>query len=192
MTTPEERAAQWGWHGGAYKKPGSLGWLIAGLVLFGSCALCSVLTSQRKYIWPTRVVVNIPQLAGKSAKEVDTFLGKPTEITPTDDAGTTPGEFRDYKIPGVSPKTTSDGLMVRFYRGNAVHFTLELPEGMASPEDALAMAGIDVQNASHDTLSPLAITWAGTFNGVWFKRVTALRLEADSLKYTVIQAEVVQ
>lgn len=180
------------------------GCFIALAILFGSCILCSIfvgLHDQRETKEPTKAptyipapqveskpLINIPALANKSAKDVDAILGKPAEVTPTNDPGTTPGEFRDYKISGVTPNITSDGLMVRFYRDKAVHFTFDLPGPVGTPEDALLLAGIDVKGASPLVQAPMAKRWVGTFGGVNFKDAAALNL--SDKRYNVVQAEV--
>lgn len=179
---------------------GTSGLLLAILVFFGFGCMCSDTgnrnTGQTPASSPTvpaqtiKAVIDIPGLAGKSAKAVDAILGKPGEVTPTNDPDYTPGEFRDYTIPGVTPRLTSHGLMVRFYRDKAVHFTFELPEPVETAEEALLMAGINVRGVKPHTTATLAELWSGTFNGVSFKDVSAQRLDATYKRYTTVQAEV--
>lgn len=181
---------------------GAPGLLLVILIFFGFGCMCSNTGSQPPpapktppaQSTPTqeeaKAIINIPALAGKSAKAVDAILGKPGEVTPTNDPGYTPGEFRDYTVPGVTPHLTSHGLMIRFYRDRAVHFTFELSRPADTPEEALLMAGIDVRGVNPHTTAALANLWSGTFNGVSFKSLSAQRLDATYKKYTTVQAEV--
>lgn len=51
------------------------------------------------------------------------------------------------------------------------------------------MAGIDVKGAAAKIKAPLAERWAGTFNGVAFKDVAALKMDSGGKKYSTVQAE---
>ena len=140
---------------------------------------------------PVRPVVNTPALAGKTAPEVDAMLGAPAEVTPIENDPTQePGEYRDYRIAGVKDGVTSHGLMVRFTEGRAVDFMLDLPIPQASAETALLMAGIDVGNSRPTVTAPAAKRWAGTFGGVYFKDVAAVKADRGLTftNYTTVQA----
>jgi hypothetical protein len=135
-------------------------------------------------------VVDIPRLMGKSPAELDKVLGKPAAVTRiTDDPDLMPGEYRDYKVENSTGNVTQEGLMVRFYKGQAVHFTFDLPVPTDTPEEALAVAGIDVKGAAPKIKAPLAERWAGNFNGVEFKDVAALKMESGGKRYSSVQAE---
>ena len=101
-----------------------------------------------------------------------------------------PGEFRDFGIKGKVGTVTSDGLMIRFYRGRAVHFTLDLPKALDEPEAALLLAGIDVAGTPPKVRAQLAHRWVGTFNGIDFKDVAALKMDSSGTKYSTVQATV--
>lgn len=134
-------------------------------------------------------IIDIPQLIGKSPTQLEKVLGKPATITKTNDPDMVPGEYRDYKIDNALNKLTQEGLMVRFYKGQAVHFSLDLPRLADTPEEALLMAGIDVKGALANIKAPRAVRWTGNFNGIQFKDVAALKLDTDSSKYSTVQAE---
>jgi hypothetical protein len=135
-------------------------------------------------------VVDIPQLIGKSPAELEKALGKPVAVTKlTDDPEMMPGEYRDYKIENTTGNVTQAGLMVRFHKGQAVHFTLDLPSLTDTPEEALLMAGIDVKGVPAKTRAPLADRWTGSFNGIVFKDVAALKMGPGGKKYSTVQVE---
>ncbi|HEX7318608.1 MAG TPA: hypothetical protein VF297_32165 [Pyrinomonadaceae bacterium] len=135
-------------------------------------------------------VVDIPQLVGRAPAELDKVLGKPVAVTKiTNDPEMMPGEYRDYKIENTTGNVTQEGLMVRFYQGQAIHFTFDLPSPADTPEEALLMAGIDVKGAAAKIKAPLADRWAGNFNGVEFKDVAALKMDSGGKKYSTVQAE---
>ena len=135
-------------------------------------------------------VVNIPQLIGKSPTELDKVLGKPAAVTKiTNDPEMMPGEYRDYKIENTTGNVTQEGLMVRFHKGQAVHFTFDLPRLTDTPEEALLMAGINVKGTAAKIKAPLADRWTGNFNGVDFKDVAALKMDSGGKKYSTVQAE---
>lgn len=138
-------------------------------------------------------VVDIPQLITKSPAELDNVLGKPAAITKlTDDPDMMPGEYRDYRVESATPGVTQYGLMIRVYKGRAVHFTLDLPRPTDTPQDALLMAGIDVSGTAPKTKAPLAHRWSGRFNGMDFKDVAALKMDSAGTKYTTVQADTAQ
>ena len=134
-------------------------------------------------------IVDIPQLIGKSQSDLDKALGKPSAITRiTDDPDMMPGEFRDYRIENTTGKVTQYGLMVRFHKGKAVHFTFDLPRLTDTPEQALLIAGINVEGTPK-IKAPLADRWTGNFNGIDFKDVAALKMDSDGKRYSTVQAE---
>jgi len=137
-----------------------------------------------------KLVVDIPQLISKSPAELEKVLGKPTRITQiTNDPEMMPGEYRDYRIENSIGTLTEDGLWVRFHKGKADHFTVDLPHLADTSEAALLMVGIDVQGAVPNVKAPLADRWTGKFNMIDFKDVAALKMEAGSKKYSTVQAE---
>lgn len=153
-------------------------------LFFVACGL-----THRSAAPPVRPVVNIPALAGKTPPEVDAVLGVPAEVTLiTNDPTQDPGEYRDYRIAGVKDGVTTHGLMVRFNDGQAVHFTLDLPDPQESAETALLRAGIDVRNSRPTVTALAAKSWAGIFGGVYFKDVAAVKADRGFSNYTTVQA----
>jgi hypothetical protein len=139
------------------------------------------------------VVIDIPRIIGLSVDEVEKAAGKPkskTKITSTPEE--MPGEFRDYEVKGTQLALTVHGLMVRYYRGRAVHMTLDLPESAATAEEALRMAGIDVGGAEPRVRASRAVRWSGTFGGVDFKDVAALKMGRDGSRFSSVQATLAQ
>lgn len=135
-------------------------------------------------------VVDIPQLINKSPTELDKVLGKPAAITKlTNDPDMMPGEYRDYRVKNTTPVVTQHGLMIRVYKARAVHFTLDLPQPVDTPQDALLMAGIYVSGTAPKTKAPLAHRWSGRFNNIDFKDVAALKMDSAGMKYTTVQAD---
>lgn len=51
-------------------------------------------------------------------------------------------------------------------------------------------AGIDVKGTGAKTKAPLADRWTGNFNGIDFKDVAALKMDAGGKKYSTVQAEI--
>jgi hypothetical protein len=138
----------------------------------------------------TKPVVDIPRLIGKSPAELEKVLGKSVGLTKiTDDPELMPGEYRDYKIANSPGQLTPEGLMVRFHKGKAVHFTLDLPGPTDTPEEALLLAGIDVKGTEAGIKAPRADRWSGYFNGLYFKDIAALRMFSGGNKYGCVQAE---
>jgi hypothetical protein len=146
--------------------------------------------SQTPGLPAAKPVVDIPQLMGKSPAELDKVLGKPAAVTKiTDDPDMMPGEYQDYKIKNTTPSVTQEGLVVRFHKGKAVHFTFDLPAPTDTREEALSVAGIDVKGAAAKIKAPLAERWSGNFDGVEFKDVAALKMDSGGKKYSTVQAE---
>ena len=101
------------------------------------------------------VVVNVSALAGKSPREVDAALGKPSQVIRiTGNPEQMPGQYRHYKIPG-----TSDETVIRFRKGRAVHFTVYLPEPATHPESAVSAIGIDVMGQYPSMTAAAAKEW---------------------------------
>lgn len=133
-------------------------------------------------------VLDIPSLAGKSPAELEKVLGKSKVKTPiTNYPEQMPGEFRDYRIKSSQINLTLYGLMVRYYQGRAVSFTLDLPNPTASPEEALAVAGIGTKGISPTIKAPMATRWKDvSFNGVAFEDVAVLIHDG---KFATVQAK---
>ena len=117
------------------------------------------------------------------------MLGEPKHVTKiTNDPEQMPGEYRDYKIKDANLHLTTEGLMVRFHKGRAIHFSLDLPTSTNTPEAALLLAGVDLENTAPDVRAPLADRWKDkTFNGVRFKDIAAMKMDDDGRRYTTIQ-----
>lgn len=87
---------------------------------------------------------------------------------------------------------TEDGLWVRFCKGVAHHITLDLPKLVDTPEEALLMAGINVRGKAPQVKAPIADRWTGDFNGIHFKDVAVLKLDASMKKYSTVLTELAQ
>ena len=121
-------------------------------------------------------VVDIPKLMGKSAAELERALGGSVGRTKiTADREFMPGDYRDYKIGQITPLVTRYDLVIRFYKGRAVHFTLDLPRTVDTPAEALLLAGINVRGQAPRVTAPGATRWTGTFNDVAFKDAAAVK-----------------
>jgi hypothetical protein len=169
---------------------------VIGIVIVISFARNSIESEQRVTTVPPiqqiHPVISIPNLANKSPQEIEAILGRSVGLTKiTNEPDRMPGEYRDYKIEGVEPQLTFTGLMVRFYRGRAVHFSLDLPVAFDTAQDALLAAGINVGGTSPKETALLARRWSGRYGGVDFKDVAAIQMGFDGKgKYNVVQAEV--
>jgi hypothetical protein len=141
-----------------------------------------------------QLVLDIPRLANQPPSAFESLLGKPTEITKiTGRREHAPGEFRDYKIPGVaSNRSTRDGLMVRFYKGKAVMFMLDLPRTVTTAKEAFAMAGINIGNRRPDVTALAAEVWNNVIiNGKTYKNVKAVSVKAIQRgSYDLVQVEI--
>ncbi len=127
--------------------------------------------------------MRLDQLAGRAPEAVDSAFGAPASITPVDaTAEHGPGEVREY---AAAPGT----VVVRFQRGEAVFFTVELREAAESAPDALWVTGIDVGGDSPSRSAPLAQWWDRRPGG------DSPFLEAGAVKdhttglYNVVQAK---
>ncbi len=130
-------------------------------------------------------IIDIPKLAGKSPDAIDAALGKPSTVTPiTSSAAQMPGEFRAYKV-----GENREVLTIRFFRGRAVHFTFDLPQVTETPNEALRLVGIDVDDTQPTIKAPMAVRWSGSFGGIEFKDVAALK-NIGSSGFSIVQAEV--
>jgi hypothetical protein len=132
-------------------------------------------------------------LIRQSPQVFEKSFGKATEISETDDPGTVPGEIRDYKIPGAGSYSTTDGMMVRFFRGKAIMIMVDLPTPTGNAATALSQAGIDSKGIAPTVEAVLAHRWRNqTLNGIKFKDVAAHKLDSDGRNFTTVQAEVDQ
>lgn len=130
-------------------------------------------------------IVDIPALAGRSSAFVDSVLGEPSEVTRiTRLPEEMPGEYRDYTLP-----RSPDIMTVRFYRDQAVFFTLFLPSSEPTAERALQYGGVDVAGALPDIRAPAAQWWKGTFGGATFDKVGAV-IDFETNGFNMIQARV--
>ncbi len=67
---------------------------------------------------------------------------------------------------------------------------MDLPDLTDTAEAALLMVGIDVKGAGAKIKAPLADRWTGNFNGIDFKDIAALKMDASVKKYSTVQAEI--
>jgi len=149
-------------------------------------------TTTNSEIINSKPIVDIPKLMRQSPQVFEKTFGKATEISQTNDPGTVPGEIRDYKVPGAGSYSTTDGMMVRFYKGKAVMIMVDLPAPTSNAEAALSQANLNVKGISPTVEAPLAHRWRNqSLSGMKFKDVAAHRLD-DSRNFTTVQAEVEQ
>lgn len=120
-------------------------------------------------------IVDIPQLANKSPEEVEKLIGKAVEVDQIKSHSEYyPGEFRNYEIAGLK-----DSVQVRFYKGKAIAFVLTLPSDKQTKtaEDLAKLGGFDVSSGRQAGV--YAVAFDGTFNGVVFQEVKALKSKVD-------------
>lgn len=113
--------------------------------------------------------VHILALAAPAA--VDAAVGRP-KVTPIENpayAEQMPGEWREYEL-GPDRR-----LMVRFFREQAVVFTLQLDDGVYDAATALALLGIDVGDMPPETVAPAGRWWAGEVDGLTVRKAGATR-----------------
>jgi hypothetical protein len=131
------------------------------------------------------IPVDLPQLADKTAAELEKQFSAPLESSSLGNGG----EYRLYKIAGQSK-----GLAVRFYGGKAKSFNLILDKAFPTSKEALKQVfNIDVGNAAplKDAGEPLSERYQGTFGGVKFKKVSAKKQE-NGRGFIFVLAEVAE
>jgi hypothetical protein len=128
-------------------------------------------------------IVDIPKIAGKSAKELDVILGKPKEGKKI--SGNS--EYRLYNVAN-EPK----GLAVRFLDGRAASFNMFLSKPLGSSQEALLKGfGINVGAipATKNVNEPLTEKYQGKFGEVKFEKVSAKKDEKGT-GFVFILAEI--
>jgi hypothetical protein len=129
-------------------------------------------------------IVDIPKIAGKSAKELDIVLGKPKEAKKI--SGNS--EYRLYNVAN-EPK----GLAVRFLDGRAASFNMFLSKPFRSSQEALLKGfGINVAAipATKNINEPLTEKYQGKFGEVKFEKVSAKKDEKGT-GFVFVLAEIV-
>lgn len=78
---------------------------------------------------------------------------------------------RDYNLATVAkPVSTSQGIMVRFYKGKGVMILVDIPARTDTAEEALLQAGLDVKGSQPNVDTPYAVQWVDqTIGGIKFK-----------------------
>jgi hypothetical protein len=156
-------------------------------IVIGLIAVTTLALAQQKKL----PGVNIPELAGLYSAEIEGKLGKATHKEKVRDlAAWSPGEYRQYDIKG-----NTRALLVRFYKDRAVSFVLTLPKRTESAEEALSMAGFDVNGTPPSVETRGTLVWQNiTVNGIKFEYVDVTK--GDVLfspgKYTELRARVSQ
>jgi len=115
-----------------------------------------------------KVILDIPSLAGKSAKDVDAKLGQPATTTKIpEDGGPIPGEYRNYKVAGLQ-----DAVPIRFKNDRAVKFTVtaEKENQLASAEDFIKLFGFNISPGKQ--IGPNVVLWNDVAG---FKEIQALK-----------------
>lgn len=149
-------------------------------------------TQSSQEIVSSTPVIDMAKLIRQPPQVFDKSFGKATEVFEADDPGTIPGEIRDYKVPGVTNFfSTTDGMLVRFFKGRAVDIMVDLPTPTSNAEAALSQVGLDVKGISPTIEAPAAYRWRNqTFRGIKFKDVAAHKLDAHSSKFTTVQVQI--
>jgi hypothetical protein len=128
-------------------------------------------------------IVDIPKIAGRSAKELDAILGKPKEVKKIANNS----EYRLYNV-ASEPK----GLAVRFLDGRAANFNMFLSKPFPSSQEALLKGfGINVASipATKNVNEPLTEKYQGKFGEVKFEKVSAKKDEKGT-GFVFILAEI--
>jgi hypothetical protein len=114
--------------------------------------------------------INIPGLANKTPQEIEGTLGKSTDVEPvTEPPQEVPGEYRIYGLPDMK-----GALSVRFYKGKAVAFTMEVPKGkeLKTAEELGKVAGFDLAGKKPAKSTDFMSQWNGQFGPAKFAEVT--------------------
>lgn len=138
----------------------------------------------------TEAVVNVPMMIEQSPEAFEKMFGKAISSVKTNDPGATPGEIRDYSLPGIT-KTffTDQGLMVRFHNGKAVSIAFDFPTPVDNRDAAFNLAGLDVKGKTPNSTAGLAEGWKHYLIGnIFFASVEVLKLGPDGKEFTTFKA----
>lgn len=132
--------------------------------------------------------VNIPGLANKTPEEVENAAGKHVTITPiTEPPQEVPGEYRTYNLPDMN-----EALSVRFYKGKAVAFTINVPKGreLKTAAELGKATGFDVTGKTPAKATDFMSQWNGQFGSARFAEVTIGK--SATTDYNLVRARVQQ
>lgn len=110
------------------------------------------------------------KLIGQSTQKVDEMFGKPVEIEPEKFPEVlkeiyTFDQSRHYKFKGGKfANYTKSGLVVRFSKGKAVGFNLDLPTPQKTAQAAMALIGIKIKDKKLKK-GDIAVFLLGEFSG---------------------------
>lgn len=124
------------------------------------------------------VIIDFPRLMRQTPEQAEAVLGPPRAVYPlTYPAEWLPGEYREYIVNGCEGP-----VLVRYHSGVLVWILACFQESSDSPEELLNRAGVDVRGTRPRVTALAASRWTGTFNGVYFPDVAAVKggLSADA------------
>lgn len=124
--------------------------------------------------------VDVPNLVGKSSKQIETVLGPAVKVVAIPDGPDSPGEYRDYRI-----LDNRYILSIRFLRDKPAIFICDFtpPFKSSDPAEIAALFGFSVagKRSSRIGSSPYDVTyWSGEFAGTSFQDVRITRDTNDS------------
>lgn len=142
-------------------------------------------------------------IIGQSTQRVEEMLGKALESEKhqiTREALKQPGrhiydEIRHYKIEGDKfINYTKYGAVVRFLRGKAIGFDVDLPNPQKTPQAALALVGIDVTGKREMSIrsSARATFWRDDFSGKLLTVAATIYDFQDEKLYNLVEVRLVQ
>lgn len=123
---------------------------------------------------------------GKSPKVFEKAFGPAEFVDSTDAPDLMPGEWRDYRVPGLTLNMTQYGLVVQFYKGRSIYVMADLPEVETDRASALIQLGMDMKALPEPTKAIAADRWESvSINNVQFKEIVAIK--NDGSNYTSVQ-----
>jgi hypothetical protein len=134
------------------------------------------------------VALSIPSLALKSPKQIDSKLGIPSSIVPiTNNSAYMPGEYREYKT-----FSKDFPAIIRFHKGKAVQFTLQLDKAVENPYVLLGSFGFHELPENPDKEAPAGLRWySPRINSFRFTEVAVENSAIDgSTGWVVVSAKV--
>lgn len=132
--------------------------------------------------------INIPSLAGKTPDEIERTVGKSLRTVPvTEPPQEVPGENRSYDLAGMK-----DALSIRFYKGKAVAFTLNVPPGkeLKTAEELGKLAGFELAGKTPAKATDFVSQWNGQFGPAKFAEVSIGK--SAKTDYNLVRARIQQ
>lgn len=135
-----------------------------------------------------KVWANLPSLANKTPEEVESMAGKHVTLTPiTEPPQEVPGEYRTYDLPDMK-----EALSVRFYKGKAVAFTVNVPKGkeFKTAQELGDAVGFDVKGKPAAKATEFMSQWNGQFGTAKFAEITIGKTATTN--YNLVRARIQQ